>query len=592
MSGTPIRNTLGQAWVNLVYLMPHVLEQMRLLHFDSFASVFAEAVTQTEVTPAGTLDLKTRLSTWSNLPELKSIWRQVSHIIHDKDLKIKRPVPKHRTIEVEATSLQLKFFNWLAERTRHFRKSGKPQKGDDNWCAVCSDTAQGVIDLRLLPCYKLKQFLDDEEVEQLAQEHSKLEQLIDDVYESWSNPLHTKERRVQLIFCDLGTPKPNGQWTAYSHMKASWIKRGVAEHEIAFIHDAKTDEQKAELFKKVRLGKKRILVASTAKLGVGTQIPDRLYELSHLSCPLRPADIRQRIGRILRPGNLHSEVLIKFYVTTGTPIEVKDEKGKETMIQGISPDSWLWGVVQRKDTAIEGIFSEDDSVRTQEDIDEAVLDFATLQATATGDKRLLEKMNIDRQVLMLLEAEADWQSQRSMSQGILKRLPDWIAADRLKLQGMKEDLLVAQEMLDQSFSMEWGNKLIRDRKDAAKKVWTWLLTSEGKSTVTELGALAGFKLVGSSSSWGTEVLLKRNGSYSVKPTNTARGTFDRLMRIAEVIEEEIVQKQAQIYAQERRLASAQTVLEVPFAEAQQLQELLEKQAALAEELGLVEAAVA
>jgi N12 class adenine-specific DNA methylase len=592
MSGTPIRNTLGQAWVNLVYLMPHVLEDMRLLGFDSFVSVFAESVTQTEVTPAGTLDLKTRLATWSNLPELKNIWRQVAHIIHDKDLKIKRPVATYRTVEVEATPLQLKFFSWLADRTRDFKKSGKPKAGEDNWCAVCSDTAQGVIDLRLLPSYKLMKFLNEEEIGQLDRERSKLEQLIDKVYESWSNPLHAQEKRVQLIFCDLGTPKPGGRWTAYSHMKASWIKRGVVEGEIAFIHDAKTDEQKAELFKQVRLGKKRILVASTSKLGVGTQIPDRLYEERQLSCPVRPADIRQRIGRILRPGNRHSEVEISFYVTTGKPIEVKDKEGKETVIQGISPDSWLWGVVQRKDTAIEGIFSEDDSVRTQEDIDEVALDFATLQATATGDRRLIEKMNLDREVLMLLETESDWQSQRSMAEGSLKRLPGWIADDELRLKGLQEDLTQALALEDQPFSMEWGKKVITDRKDAAKKVWTWLLTTAGSNGNEELGTLGGFTIVGSRTSWGVEVLLKRHGTYRIEAPSTARGTFDRVMRVAEGIENAIALKQQEINAQKRRLEAAEAIVRLPFAEAGQLEQLMKRQADLAKQLGLLESAVA
>ncbi|MFM7219301.1 MAG: helicase-related protein [Nodosilinea sp.] len=434
MSGTPIRNTLGQAWVNLVYLMPHVLKGQSLLHFDSFISVFAEAVTQTEVTGAGTLDVKTRLASWSNLPEFRLLWRQVAHIIRDDQLQIVRPKPVYKTVEVSATPSQIEFFNWLAARVVKIKQHrGRPQKGDDNWCAVCSDTTMGVVDVRLLRRHKLGQFLDEKQLAGLDREYSKVERCIDDTYQSWADPTNTEMRRVQLIFCDTGTPHGSGRWTVYGHIKLRLVEQGVPETEIAFIHDAKDDKAKAELFERARQGKVRVLVASTAKLGVGTQIPDRLYQLRHLDCPKRPTDIWQRNGRIVRPGNLHSEVEIYFYVTTGKPVQMTDKDGKNTTVQGISPDSWLYELVRRKASFIDaGVNSENNSTRTIEDIDEVTLDFATLMATATGDRRLIEKMNLDRQVQVLLDLESDYQVRRSIAQRQVNLLPD--AISRLEAQ--------------------------------------------------------------------------------------------------------------------------------------------------------------
>lgn len=235
----------------------------------------------------------------------------------------------------------------------------------------------GVLDLRLLRPWKLQQFLTPEAIAELGQEHTKVEQCIEDVYESWADPTNTERRRVQLIFCVTGTPHSSGRWTVYQHSKEQLMARGVPEAEIAFVHDAKDDQAKAELFAKVREGKVRILYASTPKLGVGTQIPDRLYQLRHLDCPKRPTDIWQRNGRIIRPGNLHETVEIYFYITTGKPVQRTSTDGKEKTVQGISPDSWLYELVRRKASFIEqGIFSENTGVRTIENVDEVSLDFA------------------------------------------------------------------------------------------------------------------------------------------------------------------------------------------------------------------------
>ncbi len=603
MSGTPIRNTLGQAWVNLVYLMPHVLERKGLLHFDSFISVFAEALTQTEVTGAGTLDIKTRLANWSNLPEFRTLWEQVVHIIRDDQLQIKRPKAQYKTVEVPASPSQLRFFHWLASRVRAIKNHrGRPQKGDDNWCAVCSDTTMGVLDLRLLRQWKLQQFLNAEEIAELSQEQTKVEQCIQDVYESWKDSVNAELRRVQLIFCDTGTPHSSGRWTVYQHSKEELVEMGVPEQEIAFIHDAKNDQAKAELFARVREGKVRIIYASTPKLGVGTQIPDRLYQLRHLDCPKRPTDIWQRNGRIIRPGNRNQEVEIYFYVTTGQPVQITSADGKEKTLQGISPDSWLYELVRRKANFIEqGIFSRDNGVRTIEDIDEVSLDFATLMATATGDRRLIDKMNLDREVAMLLELESDWQVQQSIAQRQVNTLPSQIAHWQQELILMEQDLALARQHQQAPFELEWQSRIgkplrINDPKVAAKKLWTWILMArgDGKSCHQRLGSYGNFDLWGRQS-WKTELEMKSNSSalvYSINAKDSARGNLKVLQSLDEAISAQIHQTKLRIQQSQNELAASTQALNVPFEQAEQLQALLEKQAALAEELGLLDVELA
>ena len=603
MSGTPIRNTLGQAWVNLTYLMPHVLGRQGLLHFDSFISVFAEAVTQTEVTGAGTLDIKTRLSSWSNLPEFRLLWQQVAHIIRDDQLQIKRPKALYKTVEVPASASQLKFFGWLAARVAKIKQHrGKPEKGDDNWCAVCSDTTGGVIDARLIRLHKLRQFLTTEEIEGLDAEQTKVEQCITDTYESWADPANAELRRVQLIFCDTGTPHSSGRWTVYGHIKSSLIDRGVDEAEIALIHDAKDDKAKAELFVRVREGKVRVLIASTPKLGVGTQIPDRLYQLRHLDCPKRPTDIWQRNGRIVRPGNLHDEVEIYFYVTTGKPVHITSADGKDKTVQGISPDSWLYELVRRKASFIEsGIVSGDSNVRTIEDIDEVTLDFATLMATATGDRRLLEKMNLDRDVQMLLELESDHQVRQSISQRQMRTLPGQIEQYRLELVQMQQDLVAATAIQAAPFALQWftgredNGVPISDRKAAAKKIWTWILMAReaGKATTEPLGRYGSFELRGRQS-WKTLLVLDGPSglSYAIETKDSAAGNMKALEGLADEVQERIYRTEYQIRQSEAELAASTQAVQMPFEQAEQLKDLLGKQAALAEELGLLDVEVA
>lgn len=602
MSGTPIRNTLGQAWVNLVYLMPEVLEEKGLLHFDSFIGTFAEAVTQTEVTGAGTLDIKTRLSNWSNLPEFRKLWNRVVHVIRESQLRIKRPRVNYKTVEVPASSGQLKFLNWLAGRVEAIKAHrGRIQKGDDNWCAVCSDTAQGVLDPRLLRQWKLQRFLTPEEIAGLSQEHTKVEQCIEDVYQSWADPTNTALRRVQLVFCDLGTPHSSDRWTVYRHSKERLMAMGVPQSEIAFIHDAKDDQAKAELFERVRSGKVRILYASTPKLGVGTQIPDRLFQLRHLSCPLRPTDIWQRDGRIVRPGNLHEEVEIYFYITTGKPVQITSADGKETFVQGISPDSWLYECVRRKAGFIEqGIFVQDEAVRTVEDIDEVSLDFATLMATATGDRRLLEKMNVDQEVNALLDIEAFWQSQQSIAAHQVKTIPVQIQQWRQKLEWAEQDLELARaavEVDQQAFSLGWlgsGGRLswITDRKAAAKNLWTWILIArdQKKSVHQHLGQYGQFHL------WGRhgfrtvlELKSERTGmTYSLNTTDSAAGNLKQLAKLQGEVSKQISYLKEQIEASQTELRNSKAVLELPFEHKERLVELLERQTELAEALGLLD----
>ncbi|MCY6493963.1 DEAD/DEAH box helicase [Leptolyngbya sp. GGD] len=579
LTATPIQNTLGQSWVNLVYLCPQVLKARGIRHFDSFISTFAEPKVSAEITAATTLEIKTRLSSWSNLPEFRELWLLVADIVTESQLDIEKPRPNYQTAEIPATAAQLKFFDYIAARAKKLQ--GRRSK-TDNYPLITTHVKQGVIDLRCLPSSVLRQFLDDVEIATLANEHSKLEQFIEDTYQTWVET--QTERCTQLLFVDIG------HGFIHPYLKRRLIDRGIPEHELAFAQDATTDEQKAQLFRRVRQGDVRILCGSTPTIGAGTQIPDRLKVLRHLDCPLRPTDRWQRDGRILRPGNMHSEVEIVSYITTGKPYQNEENK----QIQGLSPDSYLYEVNVRKARFIEeGLYQTDETVRTIEDIDETTLDFSLLMATATGDRRLLEKVELDNQIQKLLIEEQDWQGTQIAIAQQLDQLPHQIASVQQALNGYQHDVQTLIPTQGEAFQLMLNGSQIpyTKRSEAAQALHDIAadLTQSRRAAKRAIGSFAGFELWIEHEPIFQSTILRLQGerSYETEVRETAKGTLQALEHCPDQITRAIQTCHQTLQMLTAELEQIHPLFGQSFEKADALKAALERQEQLNEALGLM-----
>ncbi|MBD2034517.1 DNA methylase [Leptolyngbya sp. FACHB-321] len=587
LTATPIRNTLGQFWVNLKFLCPQVLEQRGIAAFDDAISVFAEAKTSVEITAAGILELKTRLASWSNKPEMQALWFLVSDLVKESELDIEKPECEYIIREVPASPSQLKFFDSVAERARSCRGK-RIKKGDDNIPWITSDVKQGVIDLRLLPQGTLRQFLTDEEIGGLGDEFTKARLLLEDVYESWAHPQHQEEQATQLIFCDAGTPNTEGRFSSYRWWKQQLIEKGVPESEIAFAHDATTDQQKADMTRKFRQGVIRILFGSTRKLGAGTHFPDRLLEVRHVDCPLRPIDRWQRDGRQIRPGNRYKKVRNYSYVTTGKPYQ--NEKHKT--IQGLSPDSYLYEVNLRKANFILAGFYEESDERTMEDIDETTLDFATLVATATGDPRFKEKVALDNTISGLLLEELSYQGTQAVVKQKLHTLPRMIDEARARLERYESDRITRQPTSAKQFSITLNGTVFKKRAEAGEALQAIADASykQKRDGYEDIGTFAEFQLMLQNLPVSNQTLLHLKGKqmYTSVVRDTPKGTLQALEAALDNIEKQITETTEQLEQYRAEQVALQPIVNKPFEQAAALEAALKRQEELNRELGVVE----
>lgn len=261
-----------------------------------------------------------------------------------------------------------------------------------------------------------------------ADENSKVAVCAEKSYHIWEET--TSERSTQLIFCDLSTPRKNRDesFSVYDELKSLLMKKGVPEDEIAFIHDANTDQKKAELFAKVRSGQVRFLIGSTSKMGAGTNVQDRLIALHHLDVPWRPSDIEQQEGRILRQGNRNRKVKIFRYVTEGTF------------------DAYSWQLIENKQKFISQIMTSKSPVRSCEDVDESALSYAEVKALATGNPYIKEKMDLDIQVSRLRLLKANYTSQKyRMEDNIVQHYPRQIVMVKELIEKLEQDIALYEQ---------------------------------------------------------------------------------------------------------------------------------------------------
>ena len=553
-TGTPISNSMTELYTNMRYLQYNTLQKLGLGNFDSWAATFGETQTAIELAPEGTgYRAKTRFAKFFNLPELISLFKESADIQTPDMLKLPIPEAEYENVVLKPSEYQKEMVQSLADRAEAVRDR-KVEPHVDNMLKITNDGRKLALDQRLI-----NDMLPDED-------NSKATTCVDKACEIWEE---TKEQKsAQLIFCDLSTPKGDGTFNVYEDIRSKLIEKGVPPEEIAFIHDANTETRKAELFAKVRSGQVRFLLGSTAKMGAGTNVQDRLIALHHLDVPWRPSDIEQQEGRILRQGNMNDKVKIFRYVTEGTF------------------DSYSWQLVENKQKFIGQIMTSKSPVRSCEDIDEAALSYAEVKALATGNPYIKEKMDLDIQVSKLKLLKANHTSQRyRLEDNIAKHYPMQITALKERLEGYRTDIqtYTAHKPVDKDvFSMKIGNRTYTDKKEAGAALIDMCRSAKQPNMAVTIGEYQGFKMSVSFDSFFSKftVSLKGSLSHEVEIGADPLGNLQRLSNALEGMTGKMADVEQKLSNVEHQLETAKVEVTKPFAQEQELAEKLERLAEL------------
>ena len=553
-TGTPISNSMTELYTNMRYLQYNTLQKLGLGNFDSWAATFGETQTAIELAPEGTgYRAKTRFAKFFNLPELISLFKESADIQTPDMLKLPVPEAEYENVVLKPSEYQKEMVQSLADRAEAVRDR-KVEPHVDNMLKITNDGRKLALDQRLI-----NDMLPDEE-------NSKAITCVDKAFEIWEE---TKEQKsAQLIFCDLSTPKGDGTFNVYEDIRDKLIEKGVPPEEIAFIHDANTEKRKAELFAKVRSGQVRFLLGSTAKMGAGTNVQDRLIALHHLDVPWRPSDIEQQEGRILRQGNMNDKVKIFRYVTEGTF------------------DSYSWQLIENKQKFIGQIMTRKSPVRSCEDIDEAALSYAEVKALATGNPYIKEKMDLDIQVSKLKLLKANHTSQRyRLEDNIAKHYPMQITALKERLEGYRTDIqtYAAHKPVDKdAFSMKIGNRTYTDKKEAGAALIDMCRSAKQPNMAVTIGEFQGFKMSVSFDSFFSKFTISLKGSLSheVEIGADPLGNLQRLSNALEGMTGKMADVEQKLSNVEHQLETAKVEVTKPFAQEQELAEKLERLAEL------------
>ena len=407
-TGTPVSNSMTELYTVMRYLQYGMLQKKNLTHFDCWASTFGETTTAIELAPEGTgYRARTRFAKFFNLPELMAMFKEVADIKTSDQLHLPVPEAKFETVVVKPSEIQKEMVQNLSEHAAKVH-SGTVDASEDNMLCITNDGRKIGLDQRLM-----NPLLPDDPA-------SKLNACVRNVLQIWEDG--REQKLTQLLFCDLSTPKNDGQFNVYDDIKTKLLAAGVPESEVAFIHSADTEAKKAALFSKVRSGDVRILLGSTAKMGAGTNAQDRLVAVHHLDVGWKPSDMTQRNGRIIRQGNSNKEVKVFNYVTEGTF------------------DAYLWQTLENKQRFISQIMTSKSPVRSCDDVDEQALSYAEVKALCAGNPLIKEKMDLDVQVAKLKVLKADHQSQKyRLEDKLLTQFPADIQQQRAHISALKTD---------------------------------------------------------------------------------------------------------------------------------------------------------
>ncbi|MCQ4726974.1 SNF2-related protein [Anaerotignum faecicola] len=564
-TGTPVSNSMTELYTMQRYLQYERLQELNMTHFDCWASRFGETVTALELAPEGTgYRARTRFSKFFNLPELMNLFKEVADIKTADQLNLPTPEVEYHNIVAQPTGHQKEMVKALSERASKVH-SGSVDPSQDNMLKITSDGRKLGLDQRIV-----NQLLPDEP-------GTKVNQCVDNIMQIWRDG--EADKLTQLVFCDISTPQAKAPaskaaktldnpllhalegavplpeqepaFTVYDDIRQKLIAQGMPADQIAFIHEANTEVRKKELFSKVRTGQVRVLMGSTAKMGAGTNVQDRLVALHDLDCPWRPGDLAQRKGRIERQGNQNPLVHVYRYVTEGTF------------------DAYLWQTVENKQKFISQIMTSKSPVRSCDDVDETALSFAEIKALCAGDPRIKERMDLDVEVSRLKLMKADHQSkQYRLEDQLLKYFPEEIEKHKGFIKGFESDLevLAAHPHPEDGFAgMEIRGDLLTDKEnagaallDACKEVKT--------SDPVQIGSYRGYAMSVEFSAWKQEYTLLLKGQMTHRATlgTDPRGNLTRIDNALAQMPQRLEAAKAQLDNLYQQQAAAKEEVGKPF----------------------------
>ena len=551
-TGTPISNSMTEMYTLMRYLQYNTLQQKGLTHFDAWASTFGETTTAIELAPEGTgYRARTRFAKFFNLPELMAMFKEAADIKTSDQLHLPVPDAKFETVVVKPSEIQQDMVQALSERAAEVH-SGSVDPSVDNMLKITSDGRKIGLDQRLM-----NSALPDDP-------NSKLNACVNNVLRIWND---TKEQKLtQLIFCDMSTPKGDGSFNVYDDIRSKLLTAGVPEQEIEFIHNADTENKKAELFSKVRSGQVRVLLGSTAKMGAGTNVQTLLVAVHHLDVGWRPSDMTQRNGRIIRQGNQNKQVYVYNYVTESTF------------------DAYFYQTLENKQKFISQIMTSKSPMRSCDDIDEQALSYAEIKALCAGDPRIREKMDLDVQVAKLKVLRGDFQNQKyRLEDKLLKTFPEEIQKQKTRIAALQQDsqIAAAHPQDKENFCGMTIKGMVYDDKKAAGERLLLARQEMPNADMMLLGTYRGFELNIRFDSFKNEhqAVLRAELSYPVSLGDDARGNITRLDNAIDNFADRIADAENALQNLEQQKQAAEVEVAKPFA---QEEELAEKSARLAE----------
>lgn len=561
-TGTPVSNSMTELYTMQRYLQYKTLKEKGMVHFDAWASTFGETTTAIELAPEGTgYRARTRFAKFFNLPELMTLFKEVADIKTADQLHLPTPDAHYETIVVKPSEHQQEMVAKLSERAALVH-SGSIDPSEDNMLKITSDGRKLGLDQRLI-----NPLLPDDP-------GSKVNACVNNILRIYRDG--QADKLTQLVFCDLSTPRGkssdgkeqpsdiltpeetgNGNFNIYDDIRSKLIAQGIPAEQIAFIHEANTEVRKKELFAKVRSGQVRVLMGSTAKMGAGMNVQDRLVALHDLDCPWRPGDLEQRAGRIVRQGNQNKDVFIYRYVTEATF------------------DAYLWQTVENKQKFISQIMTSKSPVRSCDDVDETALSYAEIKALCAGDPRIKEKMDLDVDVARLRLMKADHQSkQYRLEDQLLKYFPQQIEQDQRIIAGINQDIatVASHPLPEEGFvGMTIHGRFITDKEEAGKAILEECKTASfGKSP--EIGSYRGLSMQIEYDTFENKFRLLMHGAFThrVDIGNSADGNIIRIENALAQMQKKVENAHDHLVSMEQQMAVAKEEIGKPFPQEDEL----------------------
>ena len=556
-TGTPLSNSMVELYVMQLYLQERRLHEKGIYHFDAWASVFGEVTSSLELAPEGTgYRMRTRFNKFINLPELIHLFKEVADIILPDMLDIKRPElkdGKYKIVVSEASDYVKERMQEMVKRAEAIHRGAVDPK-DDNMLRITGEARLLGTDPRLLDSHAP------------VDTDSKLNKAVENIYQEYVQS--QEQKGTQIVFSDIGTPGPGKPFTVYDYLKHELIAKGIPEEEICFIHDAKTDEQRDRMFSDVRAGRKRIIIGSTEKLGVGTNIQTRMVAAHHIDCPWKPSDIEQREGRMIRQGNENEEVNIYRYVTKG------------------SFDAYLWGIVETKQRFISQVFTSRELARICEDIDETVLNFAEIKAVASENPLIMEKIQVDNEVARLRILKTAHEGKRfALQDAVTFQYPKRIQSLKKELQALQKDLECRNQAMEvqPGFAITLQGNVYEKHKEAGE-ILRAIVDSVTAFTEHEVGTYKGFPLFVEKNMTEQILYIRGESDYMVELKESDSGNMVRLENRLNALDKTIEEVQRKIKICENEIKNAKQEYEKPFPYEELLKENITRQMEIDAEL--------